>query len=237
MSSYFTSDVHLRLDRPERDQRFASWVESLGNDDSLTIVGDLCDFWFAARQYQTGLKSCQGLRALADFRIRGGQLTIMPGNHDGWLGPFYENEVGARFAPEPLEVEAFGLRIHLRHGHTLGGHPVWKGWMESRSFLTAFRSLPSQLATTFDHRLERRNEKNRELDDMRQLAAYRRYVDSCAGRADLVLIGHIHRSFEDAGSAPRLMIPGGWFGQSSFVKVDSSGAALVVEPAPSSLTC
>jgi UDP-2,3-diacylglucosamine hydrolase len=237
VSSYFTSDVHLRLDRPERGRRFASWVESLGEDDSLTIVGDLCDFWFAARQYQTGLKSCQGLRALANFRARGGQLTIMPGNHDGWLGPFYENELGASFAPEPLEVEAYGLRLHLRHGHTLGGHPAWKRGMESRTFLTAFRNLPPKLATFFDHQLERRNEKNREVDALRQLAVYRRYVESCAGLADVVLLGHIHRSFEDAESSPRLIIPGGWLGQSSFVKVDSSGAALFVETAPTSITC
>lgn len=237
MSSYFTSDVHLRLDRPERGRRFARWVETLGKDDSLTIVGDLCDFWFAARQAQTGLKSCPGLKALADFRANGGQLTIMPGNHDGWLGPFYEDELGARFVPEPLEVEVYGLRLLIRHGHLLGGHPVWKRGMESRSFLTAFQNLPPQLASFFDHCLERRNKKKSEADVTRQLATYRRYAQSCVGQADVVLLGHVHRSFDDAKSSPRLIIPGGWFGQSSFVKVDSSGASLIVETPPTSTTC
>lgn len=232
MPAYFTSDVHLRLDRPERGQRFARWVESLGNDDSLTIVGDLCDFWFASRQVQTGVTACPGLKSLADFRARGGQLTIMPGNHDGSLGPFFVNELGARFVPEPLEVEVEGLRILLRHGHLLGGHPVWKRGMESRAFLTAFQNLPPQLASFLDRRLDRRNRKKREGDGTRQLTVYRRYVQSCAGKADLVLLGHVHRSFEDADSTPRLIIPGGWFGQSSFVKVDSSGASLVVEKSP-----
>ncbi|SIO60824.1 UDP-2,3-diacylglucosamine hydrolase [Singulisphaera sp. GP187] len=237
MSSYFTSDVHLRLDRPERGRRFACWVESLGKDDSLTIVGDLCDFWFAARQYQTGANSCPGLRALADFRARGGQLTIMAGNHDGWLGPFYEKELGARFAPEPLEIETHGVRLILRHGHNVGGQRVWKRGMESRSFLNAFRNLPGTLASFLDHQLNRRNQRKREGDDTRQFTAYRRYVESCVGRADVVIMGHIHRSFEDATSTPRLIIPGGWFGQSSFVKVDASGASLIVEKTPASTTC
>lgn len=237
MSAYFTSDVHLRLDRPERGQRFASWVETLSEDDSLTIVGDLCDFWFAARQHQSGLESCQGLRALANFRARGGRLTILPGNHDGWLGPFYENVLGANFVPEPLEVNVHGLRLHLRHGHTLGGQLAWKGWMESRLFLIAFRNLPTKLASFCDRQLEHRNQKKREADATQQLATYRRYAQSCVGRADVLVIGHVHRSFEDAKLSPRLIIPGGWFGQSSFVKVDPSGAVLVVEPAPPSITC
>lgn len=237
MPSYFTSDVHLRLDRPERGRRFASWVESLEADDRLTIVGDLCDFWFAARQYQTPLEACEGLKALAEFRSRGGQLTIMPGNHDGLLGTFYENKLGAKFVQEPLTVQDQGLRLCMLHGQWLGGHPAWKGLMESRAFLSAFRRIPSPLASSLDQRLERRNDKERNLDDMRQLVAYRQYVKSCAGTADVVIIGHIHRSFDDAESSPRLIVPGGWFGQSSYVRVDSAGATLCVEKDPTSVTC
>ncbi len=32
----------------------------------------------------------------------------MPGNHDGSLGPFFVNELGARFVPEPLRSKLKG---------------------------------------------------------------------------------------------------------------------------------
>ncbi len=83
MPAYFTSDVHLRLDRPERGHAAARWVESLGNDDSLTIVGDLCDFWFASRRVQTGVTACPGLKSLADFRALGSSSPSCPGTMTG----------------------------------------------------------------------------------------------------------------------------------------------------------
>lgn len=232
MPSYFTSDVHLRLDRPERSQRFARWVDGLEASDRLTIVGDLCDFWFAARQYRSALAECPGLQALAAFREKGGALTILPGNHDAWLGPYYQTTLGARFEAEPLVVEDHGLRLYLLHGQWLGGHPVWKGWMESRAFLSAFRSFPASLASTCDHLLERRNNKARDSDDSLQLTAYRRHVQTLAETTDLAVIGHIHRSSDDHQARPRLIVPGGWFGQSSYVRIDSSGAALFVNERP-----
>jgi len=235
--SYFTSDVHLRLDHPERGQRFARWVQSLEADDRLTIVGDLCDFWFAARQTHTALAECPGLLALADFRARGGTLTILPGNHDAWLGPYYETMLGARFVPEPLTIQDHGLSLFLIHGQWLGGHPVWKGWLESRAFLATFRRLPSRLAATFDHLLERRNNRSSQGDDLRQLTAYRQYVKTLTATTDIAIIGHIHRSSDDHDSQPRLIVPGGWIGQSSHVRVDSSGAALFVDKSPIPITC
>lgn len=237
MPAYFTSDVHLRLDHPERGRRFGAWVDTLEPDDSLTIVGDLCDFWLASRQYPAAFSTCAGLTALAGFRRRGGALTILPGNHDAWLGPAYERELGARIIHEPFETSAFGLRLFLLHGHKVGGHPAWKGGMETRAFLTAFRLAPGPLATLLGDVLDRRNYRSRELDDARQLAAYRAFVASQAGAADLFIIGHVHRPLDDAASSPRLIVPGGWFGRASYVKVDASGAALFVESDPAPIAC
>ena len=50
MPHYFASDVHLRIDRPDRDRRFRAWLGRLTRDDALVIVGDLCDFWMGARR-------------------------------------------------------------------------------------------------------------------------------------------------------------------------------------------
>ena len=78
MAVYLASDVHLRLDCPARGRRFARFLAGLDPEqDTLTIVGDLCDFWFVARQLRNAPLVCTGLSALADFRSRGGGVTIL----------------------------------------------------------------------------------------------------------------------------------------------------------------
>jgi UDP-2,3-diacylglucosamine hydrolase len=235
--AYFASDVHLRLDHPERSRRFARWVNGLDADDTLTIVGDLCDFWMGARQLPRALEQCAGLQALAAFRARGGPITVLPGNHDFWLGRFYEEQLGVRFLHEPFDVEVYGLRLHLVHGHRLGARRVWKGWMESHAFLRAFRLCPSPLASALDRVLERNNESRRLADEARHLAVYRRFVAGADGPFDLVVIGHVHEPVDDPSLNPRMVVLGGWHHQSSYLKVDASGATLVVEPDPATIPC
>jgi UDP-2,3-diacylglucosamine hydrolase len=228
---YFASDMHLRLDRPERGLRLARWVESLRPDDELYLIGDVCDFWFASRQRQAGVAACPGLSALAAYRARGGALTILPGNHDLHLGPFYEQGLGARFVQEPLCVVASGLRLRLVHGHRAGGRPPWKAGMESRAFLDVFSALPGLVAGRLDHALERSNERGRARDEARLIKLFRRSTRGLEGAVDIAVFGHVHRPLDDRQNRPRLVILGGWHEATSYLRVDERGAELVVEPA------
>jgi UDP-2,3-diacylglucosamine hydrolase len=232
VAAYFVSDVHLRIDRPDRGCRFARLVESFAPEDTVVIVGDLCDFWFASRQRDADPLTCPGLRALAAFRSRGGSVTIMPGNHDLWLGPFYEQVLGVRFVQEPLELEAYGLRLHLVHGHLLGGRSVWKAVMEGRTFLHTFRLLPGAPARRLEKLLYLANEKRRAMSDERHIAAFRRYADGITHHVDLVVCGHIHTPRDDTSRRPRLVVLGGWLRGTSYLRIDESGAVAVVEPLP-----
>jgi UDP-2,3-diacylglucosamine hydrolase len=228
VAAYFASDVHLRLDYPERGLRFSRFVGALEPGvDTLTIIGDLCDFWYEARQCGANPMGCDGLRALADFRNRGGAVTILLGNHDCWLGPFYTT-LGLDLREEPLELAVYGLRVRLVHGHRLKLGRGWKAWMESRIFLRFFQALPDSVASLLDRLLQARNERRRQRTERRYYISFREYAASCRGTADLVLIGHVHTPLDAAESNPRLIVPGGWHVQSSYVKVDDSGAVLFV---------
>ena len=231
MSDYFLSDVHLRLDQPDRGRRLADLVDRLGSGDSLTIVGDLCDFWYAARQWRSDPMSCAGLRSLAGFRDRGGGITILAGNHDAWLGPFYERTLGARFLPDDLDVEVQGLRTHLAHGHRLGAHTPWKTVLKSRAFLAAFRQVPSPLADALGAQLRRTNHKNQEAFDRRGLRVYRGYADRLAGAYDLVILGHVHSPLDTGAARPRLVVLGGWYAHSCYLVVEEGRVSHVVETA------
>jgi UDP-2,3-diacylglucosamine hydrolase len=229
--AYFASDIHLRVDQPERGERFARWVRRLQPDDPLVLAGDLCDFWFSARQRTDQPIRCPGLRALADFVSRGGSLTILVGNHDAWLGPFYQETLGARWVPEPLELTSHGRRLRLVHGHLLGGRSRWKGWMEGKTFLKGYGALPHAAAWGLQAVLETFNEIRLEASHQRLIAGYRRHVDALANPPDLFITGHVHMTYEEVRpNGTRLIILGNWHGRSSYLRVDDREATLVIEP-------
>jgi UDP-2,3-diacylglucosamine hydrolase len=231
---YFASDMHLRLDKPDRGRRLAEWVDRLAPGDFLYLVGDVCDFWYATRQRRRDPMACEGLHALARFRSRGGELVILPGNHDLWLGPFYEQTLGARFVSEPVVVDAYGKLIHVVHGHRTGGRQPWKAGMESHAFFRAFEQLPGPIARKLDILLNQSNDRGRAQDEARLIAVFRRSLDSLEPSIDLAVFGHVHSPLDDPTSRPRLVILGGWHSQSSYLRVDDAGATLVVDPgAPS----
>ena len=220
MAEYFLSDVHLRLDHPDRGARLAAVVDRLGPADALTIVGDLCDFWFAARQRRGDPMTCRGLRALADFHARGGSITVLAGNHDAWLGPFYERTIGARFVPDSLERDLGGRRTLIVHGHRLGARTGWKAALESRAFLAAFQRLPGFVANALGDQLNRTNERNQDRFDRRGFEVYREQVGRLGDRYDLVILGHVHRPYDDVEGRPRMVILGGWQEGSAYLSVD-----------------
>ena len=70
----------------------------------------------------------------------------MAGNHDEWLCPFYEAELGATIIAEPHDMTVHGLRLRFVHGHLLGARRAWKAWMEGRAFFEAFAYVPGPFA-------------------------------------------------------------------------------------------
>jgi UDP-2,3-diacylglucosamine hydrolase len=231
MASFFISDVHLRLDRPERGRRLARFLEGVAPDDDLTIVGDLTDFWFASRQQHGSPLQCEGLRALIRRRDAGGRTTVLLGNHDTWMGPYYRRVFGADVVVEPLDVVSHGLRIRLVHGHLLGARSSWKAAMESRAFLHAFGLLPAAVANRLAMKLKRSNARLLDKTDARHRVIYRRYAGTVADEVDLLVVGHIHIQWDDPSPSPRLVVLGGWHSATSYLRVDESGTHLATIPA------
>ena len=226
---YFASDMHLRLDRPDRALRLASWVETLSADDTLHLVGDVCDFLYATRQ-RTGREiKCMGLRSLAEFKERGGKLTVLVGNHDSWLGPYYQEVLGAELVTEPRILDVHSLRFHIVHGHRVGGRQPWKASMESRAFFEAFRGLPNAVASKLDRILEGSNDRGRSDDEARLIEIYRESLPRIEAGIDIALFGHVHSPLDDSSIVPRMVVLGGWHHRTSYLRVDPDGASLVVE--------
>jgi UDP-2,3-diacylglucosamine hydrolase len=225
VADYFASDIHLRLDRPQRGLKFGRWVDELEGSDNLTIVGDLCDFWMASRQYPLNPNVCAGLKSLIAFRARGGTLTIVPGNHDQALRRDFATVLDARCIEEPsVEWVIHGMRVLVAHGHRLRAPAQWKRMMESDAFLQAFRSLPNPVAHVLERTLDINNERKRKKAEDRQIACYREYADTLGGSKDLIIFGHVHRFVDDQSRSPRLVVLGDWIEGASYLKIDAGGA-------------
>jgi UDP-2,3-diacylglucosamine hydrolase len=231
VAHFFASDIHLRFDRPDRDARFSNWLTRLRADDSLLIAGDLCDFWMGSRARPKDLLKSASLSRLALFQRSGGALSIMPGNHDTWLCPFYEHELGAQIVPDPSDMTIFGLRLHVVHGHLLGSRRAWKSWMEGHGFFAGFGRLPHPLARALDVALCWNNDRKLIPEEERHLRTFRSYAAKLKGHTDLVVMGHVHRALDEPESqtSPRMVVLGAWEARSSFLKVDEKGASFHIE--------
>ena len=228
MALIFLSDIHLRRDRPERGRRLAALMETLGQGDRVVVVGDLCDFWFASREPKTIHPHCPGLRELAAFRARGGHLDLLPGNHDGWLGPFYQEVLGVGYAGQSLDMTVGGVRFRAIHGHEIGARTAWKGVMEARWFLRAFRALPGPLARMMDSLLDSTNRVHRDATNVKHKAIYRAAADRLRLEVDVCVFGHIHLTHDDQGSEPRVIVLGGWHDRASYLRVSETGESVLV---------
>ena len=162
--------------RPSRavGARVARWVHGLEAGDDLYLVGDVCDFWFASRRQKGDPMTDPALRALADFGPEVDSSQSCRATTTTGSAPSTKRPSARALVPEPLLVEAHGLRIHLVHGHRTGGRPPWKGIMESQAFLKSFEHLPAVIADRLDHVLESRNDESRERDERRIMPHYRR---------------------------------------------------------------
>lgn len=224
MADYFLSDVHLRLDRPDRGDRLARVVDQLGADDRLIVVGDLGDFWYASRQTRRDPRRCGGFRSLLAYRERGGELVLMLGNHDAWLGPFYESLFGITIQPEPFLMESHGLRVRLAHGHRIKTKSWWKSQMEGRAFHRTFGALPHPLAAGLESLLDVVNVRGKEAADRRMTVEFRELADSFRDVADLVVFGHVHTPHDDPTRTPRLVVLGDWTAGAGLLRIDDAGA-------------
>ena len=232
MADFFLSDIHLRLDKPIHDARLIRFLERVSPKDRLFIVGDLCDFWFSTQQRYLPRAITPGLAALKKFSEQGGRLVLLLGNHDEWLRAFYEKRLGFQITGEPLEVESYGLKLRLEHGHRNRAKPIWKSWLEGRTFFHAFSALPVSLARIAQNALLASNSKHRQSADSGMIAAFEAYTPSLTPAPDIAVFGHVHRVHVSQVGSVRLVVLGDWFDGENYLRVDENGAEHISVPDP-----
>ncbi len=201
----FFSDAHLKPGQEGRTHRqalidFLRASRERYGWNRLVCLGDLFDFWFEYRH------ACFSgyfdvLRAFADLRDAGVELFLVCGNHDFWVGPFLEREIGFNVCRGTLTMRLGRHRALLFHGdgvdpadrayrvyRRVARHPVATGM---------FRLLHPDFAMALARRVShgsRRLFSDPDPSEGRQARVLREHARAllAAGEAELVACGHAH---------------------------------------------
>ena len=124
MKVYFASDQHFGAPTPElsfpREQKFIQWLDIVKQDaDAIFLLGDLFDFWF---EYKTVVPKgfVRVLGKLAEIKDSGIPIYFFVGNHDLWMGDYFQKELNIPVYHDNQEFTFNGKTFLIGHGDGKG---------------------------------------------------------------------------------------------------------------------
>ena len=202
MATYFISDIHLGLgkrdEEREKEQRLLEFLTTIKSSaEQLFIVGDLFDFWF---EYRTVIPKGfhRTLAALQEFTDRGIPVHYLAGNHDFWMGNFFQDELGMELHLEPFEVTVGGKRVYLHHGDGLSdgdlGYKIIKPILRHRFNVWFYRWLHPDIGVKLARRSSR---TSRDYTSNKHYGEEKGMVEFATKKIqqgiDIVIMGHRHK--------------------------------------------
>jgi UDP-2,3-diacylglucosamine hydrolase len=156
----------------------------------------LFDFWF---EYKHAIPKDNHhvLFLIHELSRHGIRIDYVSGNHDFWMGDYFEKQVGLVVHRDHLDLDYQGKRVHLTHGDGLAradrGYRFLKKVLRNRFNVWLYRMLPpdwgiplakyvSQSSRSYTARRD-----NTFVNDYEEYARIR-LEHGC----DVVLIGHLH---------------------------------------------
>ena len=119
---YFFSDVHLGAGEQEgetqKEKKLLKFIEFLKQEaHAVYILGDLYDFWF---EYKSVIpKAHFFITCKLGELAQKAKVTYLGGNHDFWVGEFFQRQLGITYSEKPISVIHQDKRIYLHHGDGL----------------------------------------------------------------------------------------------------------------------
>jgi UDP-2,3-diacylglucosamine hydrolase len=112
----FISDIHLSADQPRTFDAWRAFM-SCTDADAVFILGDLFEVWIGDDARGGAFEaSCIAVLRAAAQRLH---VTFMAGNRDFFVGRELLSACGVAALPDPVLLDAWGLRVVLTHGDAL----------------------------------------------------------------------------------------------------------------------
>ncbi|HEY0042826.1 MAG TPA: UDP-2,3-diacylglucosamine diphosphatase [Flavisolibacter sp.] len=203
---YFASDQHLGAPTAEkslpREKRFVAWLENIRHDaEAIFLLGDLFDFWF---EYKTVVPKgfVRVLGKLAELRDSGIPIYFFTGNHDLWMGDYFEKELNIPVYHSNKEYILNGKAFLIGHGDGLG--PGDKGYKRMKKVFRApvsrwlYRWLHPDIGMSLGQYLSVKNKLISGAEDVKFLGEEQEWLVQYSKRKletkhyDFFVFGHRH---------------------------------------------
>jgi UDP-2,3-diacylglucosamine hydrolase len=136
---YFVSDIHFGLQQKSKEQeKLNLWLllfeEIKQNGRQLFLVGDILDYWMEYKHVvpKGHIRFFNGLLELTQNGI---EVYYLAGNHDFYLGSYFEQEMGVKTIYGQFSFEYNNKTFILAHGDGVG-----KGDLGYKLFRTLIRN-------------------------------------------------------------------------------------------------
>ncbi len=231
--SIFAADLHL--DGSERArERFRRLLRvALERDAAVFLLGDVFHYWLGPRHLALPMfrRELEILRGAVGL---GTPITIVPGNRDFLLDAAFGEETGVHVAPDAIEIQLAGERIHLSHGDLFGSSDVkylrMRRVLHSKPVRFAARTLPTFLVAAVARRLRRHSEEVVAQKSAETLAPdVDRVKELVAQGYSQVICGHFHHvrdePLTEGGRSGRFRVLEPFEDHGYFLQGDASGWA------------
>ncbi len=239
---YFISDVHLGAcafdnDR-QRELKLVSWLSSIQDTASdIYLLGDIFDFWYEYK-YVIPKGFVRLLGKLAELSDKGVKLHFFIGNHDIWVGDYFEKELGMQVYLHDTITEINGKRFYLAHGHRTGYRSPLLKLMHAVFHAKWVRRMYNIVHPTINYAFGLRWSKNNRLHKHKQEEATylgeekeflvqfaKEYVKKDA--VDFFVFGHRHVMLDlQITPKSRVVYLGDWISNFSYAVLDEDGLRL-----------
>jgi UDP-2,3-diacylglucosamine hydrolase len=233
---YFVADAHFRsrsiaAEVPRRD-RFQRFLETVGDDAAVFLLGDIFDFYF---EYGSVIpkRYFDIFQALYNCTRRGVDIHFIGGNHDYWTGDFLRKEIGVRLHPDDFYIESQKRRICCSHGdYQIPGEPGYKllrAVMRNPLAIALAKMIHPDLMDSIAAGVSK-GSKKRKRRTQEEIAAH---MGNLAPNSffkndnDVFIMGHVHYPLHRTDDGRDFLIVGDWI--NTFTYAHLHGGRITLE--------
>jgi len=238
---YFASDQHFGAPTAElsfpREQKFVAWLDEIKKDaEAVFLLGDLFDFWF---EYKTVVPKgfIRVLGKLAELRDAGIPIYFFVGNHDLWMGDYFEKELNIPVYHNNQEFTFNGKTFFIGHGDGKG--PGDKGYKRMKKLFThsfskwLFNWLHPDIGVKFAQYLSVKNKLISGAEDVKFLGKDNEWLVQYCNRKlttkhyDFFVFGHRHLPLEiELNASSKYVNLGDWISYFTYGVFDGESMTL-----------
>jgi UDP-2,3-diacylglucosamine hydrolase len=234
---YCIADAHLGANEDDKEREkerklIAFFDKVLDERADLIIAGDLFDFYF---EYNSVIprKYFDVLAKLRELTAAGIRIWFIAGNHDYWVGPFFNRDIGVKTSKKHMKVKLSKKKVFLAHGDGLGrfdlGHFLLQHLLRQPLNIYLFSLLHPNFAYALGRWVSKmsRQKSSSKVFRLGKDHPLKRFAkDMWDIGYDAVIIGHIHYPYIEHRDGKVFAIIGDWIDNFSYIRISDNGISL-----------